>query len=458
MSWFDPTGIASLAKNALIEAQKKIDKALDIKEKDDELPGATTMSSEVKTTKMKQSMSNPSLLQENNSIWGSFSGSFFDNPNANDFIKAVTTPPTPSSNFPDMPPLDSRQRSSLQLASKQSSKSLLSESSESVEIVSPPTTPGSGFTSPEQAQGSESVEVLSGPSPSSELSAISSSVSENLYADSVEIISDEIAFDEISIEEDSKSYNTLTEPTTAAAMTIMEGNTNAISSTPSRSSLHLSLDVGPTTTKSTTVTIISELPDDQQIPKLIEEAAYEKSVESFEEQTQLSDSTQSFEYVNQQTIHADVNRVESPNSSEERSDIVKINSEQTSGHTSADEVETATSSDIEIISSPNGDSSSTNSAYKANVSHCSMSHRSDIIVGNFGTAKKKGHFRESSGHSIQSDDSHLSTQSETERLMRRISELSEVLESREYKLMELGKFVCKKINKIKLYLVKIIKK
>lgn len=30
MSWFDTTGIASLAKNALKEAQKTIDKALDI--------------------------------------------------------------------------------------------------------------------------------------------------------------------------------------------------------------------------------------------------------------------------------------------------------------------------------------------------------------------------------------------------------------------------------------------
>ena len=41
-----------------------------------------------------------------------------------------------------------------------------------------------------------------------------------------------------------------------------------------------------------------------------------------------------------------------------RQDHVKIGS---SGHTSADELETATSSDIEIISNPNGDSSSANS-------------------------------------------------------------------------------------------------
>lgn len=40
---------------------------------------------------------------------------------------------------------------------------------------------------------------------------------------------------------------------------------------------------------------------------------------------------------------------------------MRLGSEQTSGHTSGDELETTTSSDIEIISSPNGDGSSTTS-------------------------------------------------------------------------------------------------
>lgn len=35
MSWFDTTGIANLAKNALKEAQKQIDKALDIKDEEE---------------------------------------------------------------------------------------------------------------------------------------------------------------------------------------------------------------------------------------------------------------------------------------------------------------------------------------------------------------------------------------------------------------------------------------
>lgn len=52
-------------------------------------------------------------------------------------------------------------------------------------------------------------------------------------------------------------------------------------------------------------------------------------------------------------------RVNSPVSVESRSDGFRPSSEQTSGHTSGDELETTTSSDIEIISSPNGDGSST---------------------------------------------------------------------------------------------------
>ncbi|KAK3913859.1 Protein spitz [Frankliniella fusca] len=54
-------------------------------------------------------------------------------------------------------------------------------------------------------------------------------------------------------------------------------------------------------------------------------------------------------------------RVHSPVSVESRSEGIRLGSEQTSGHTSGDELETTTSSDIEIISSPNGDGSSTTS-------------------------------------------------------------------------------------------------
>lgn len=45
MSWFDAAGIANLAKTALKEAQKTIDKALDITEEEEETGSATKDSS-----------------------------------------------------------------------------------------------------------------------------------------------------------------------------------------------------------------------------------------------------------------------------------------------------------------------------------------------------------------------------------------------------------------------------
>lgn len=92
----------------------------------------------------------------------------------------------------------------------------------------------------------------------------------------------------------------------------------------------------------------------------------------------------------------------------------------------SDDIETATSSDIEIISSP----STATSACRE-----SPQKPPDGV-------EKKGHFREPSEVSIQStasEDSHFSTHSETEKLLKRINELTEILEQRETKLLELGR-------------------
>lgn len=164
---------------------------------------------------------------------------------------------------------------------------------------------------------------------------------------------------------------------------------------------------------------------------LLEDAMLEKSF------THLSDSTQSFEDVQSNLLESyqseNPRESISPNS-DEKSDLVKISSEQTSGHTSADE--TATSSDIEIISSPNGDSSSTNSAYRPcplTIVSQKSGHFEQTVI------KKKGHCRENSEVSMHSDDSNFSSQTEAEKLLKRISELSELLEVREFKLVEMGR-------------------
>jgi hypothetical protein len=98
MSWFDTSGFASLAKTALKEAQKTIDKALDIKDEDQKRIPIQAIDSTsdffdtwgVKNEIDKQEIElNISEKQQTSSIWGSFTGSFFDN--TKDNMTAVAT-------------------------------------------------------------------------------------------------------------------------------------------------------------------------------------------------------------------------------------------------------------------------------------------------------------------------------------------------------------------------------
>ncbi|KAL1450867.1 hypothetical protein WDU94_003181 [Cyamophila willieti] len=72
MSWFDTSNIVSLAKSTLKEAQKTIDKALDITDEPDD---DVKPSSDVSASKVA---SEPSTPFASSSIWGSFTGSFFE--------------------------------------------------------------------------------------------------------------------------------------------------------------------------------------------------------------------------------------------------------------------------------------------------------------------------------------------------------------------------------------------
>lgn len=99
MSWFDTSGLASIAKSALKEAQKTIDKALDIKDSDitatptntpidvnDDFFGTwgLTQSGHVKDERIENpqaivTKSPTKTSKVTTSLWGSFTGSFFDN-------------------------------------------------------------------------------------------------------------------------------------------------------------------------------------------------------------------------------------------------------------------------------------------------------------------------------------------------------------------------------------------
>ncbi|XP_068618483.1 TATA element modulatory factor isoform X2 [Battus philenor] len=137
----------------------------------------------------------------------------------------------------------------------------------------------------------------------------------------------------------------------------------------------------------------------------------------------------------------------SPISSDSKSDLVKIGSDRTSGHTSGDEVETATSSDIEIIPSPNGDNSHSfcrNSPGKYGLKQAKLDgtmspNLVDLVLGKSLSTKIRGHTRELSEASVQSNTSDESQGSENERLMRRLCEMAEILDARESRLMEVSR-------------------
>lgn len=87
MSWFDATGFANLAKSALKGAQKTIDKALDIKEEEPKVIQSHTAETSdffaawgLQNEEEINKHDGNSQKQNSSSIWGSFTGSFFEPP------------------------------------------------------------------------------------------------------------------------------------------------------------------------------------------------------------------------------------------------------------------------------------------------------------------------------------------------------------------------------------------
>uniref|UniRef100_A0A182LZK8 TATA element modulatory factor 1 TATA binding domain-containing protein n=1 Tax=Anopheles culicifacies TaxID=139723 RepID=A0A182LZK8_9DIPT len=506
MSWFDTTGIANLAKNALKEAQKQIDKALDIK--DEEETGSPQDTSVPAENSDEEMVSNSPGQSEaaNNPIAGSNSkagshtlstsfeandGSFFDQPIHNPST-TVTKPP-----------------SSLKCRSFEDSKSrdivgspgTEVDTSESIEVLTPVTTSGSALTSPSRRSSevltmqddgeSESIEVIGtvGMSPIATPESISttdaSTYSETQQEQPHSVLPNhrEKDDDELSIEDDTMS-NTLSEQT----ITILESDANLLPITvaPGRTRHPFSIpnalpinvvnvgcqalsnsgeksndpagaprsEFAEGSTEGKLVTEVHRYKhagDELQLkqgPKTEQEL--DQSYESLELQTQISDMAHSFEEIRSGSNDTESNSLVTSavqvESSQPFADTAFESPVGAGGSQSLfqslgdDEIETTTSSDIEIISSPNGgDSSSTHSgAYRTSPLKISdgKGENFDMLL----IKKRRGHTREPSDISMNSgnsdDSGHLP---DTERLMRRLVEVSETLEQREYRLVELGR-------------------
>ncbi|CAH0761441.1 unnamed protein product [Diatraea saccharalis] len=589
MNWFDTSGLTSLAKTALKEAQKTIDKALDIQddsseEREDESPtqskakispspsntphndntdffsswglSVSAESSKDKTTNERHVVTESPSKSSSQSMWGSFAGSFFEQPLSSDIDSAIVRPPKAKSmnvisdvkygsqdelfsksqlvmsdnteefkvikTKEEIPKFEERRGSS-----RSNRLSLVSSrnSSDSVEVLSQSlkTTPDSEAASGQsmshsssigQKINSESVEILpdslvspssieclgfdsfssdkNSSTPSSNLSPCDLSDKKSTpvgdrtervdTADSVSLVADD--------DEDTMSYNSISECT---APTVLDTDDKSASPFPKtfrgesrkvidKDFIHLEqpvltprMQISENSSNDGSWSDRTLNADNDSVN--LEPASGEPKKEMEPEDIlieRLSDSSsfynvnvtgemmqsESSAFVNvesQQCAAPDssessrkdssVKERTSPISSDSKSDLVKIGSDRTSGHTSGDELETTTSSDIEIIPSPNGDNGhgfSRNSPAKyafkqSKFDGTTSPNLVDLVLGKSLATKIRGHNRELSEASIQSNTSDESQGSENERLMRRLCEMTEILEARENKLIEVSR-------------------
>uniref|UniRef100_A0A182YQS6 TATA element modulatory factor 1 TATA binding domain-containing protein n=1 Tax=Anopheles stephensi TaxID=30069 RepID=A0A182YQS6_ANOST len=456
MSWFDTTGIANLAKNALKEAQKQIDKALDIKDEDE-----------------------TAIFNVSNEPAGK--NSFFDQPINNS--STVTKPPS------SLKPLRSFEKSKNENIVDLPGAEV--DSSESIEVLTPVTISGSTVTSLSQRSSSlvmiqddeesESVDVLGiirtvpdsttvcnelpkhGEKNEDEISVVDDCIANTLAEQPITILETELLPITVAPSRSKHKYSVSSAP----SVNFINDGCKAL-----KKSVEESKDVVvPSRSSSNNIHIVSELTTSYSVERPVTEIYHYKysgdgfhlkqatkpeeeldqSYESIELQTQTSDMAHSFVEIkpgsNDTSDHLTTkNATEKIEYSAKFSDTVFGSPVGPGGSQSLfqslgdDEIETTTSSDIEIISSPNGgDSSSTHSG----VYRTSPMKITDGKSANFDmllTKKRRGHTRESSEISMNSGNSDDSVHlSETERLMRRLVEVSEKLEQRDYRLVELGR-------------------
>lgn len=383
MSWLiDTKAISSLLK----EAQKQFDKALDIKddeeEESDNVQTSTDSVSPISSSKVTPSASSSA---------GGWGLNFSNDPKKSEPITKVPC----------------------------------KGSSESLEVLSNPTTPSSELQSPQSVSTvyeSDSVEVLSADDTSKGISQIDS-IASPTSPESIEVLGD-LRYDDLtSISVADVSITDEPSQTTEVPVTVKL----PITTPPSRLRLNVLPSHMPITYLGEPIVeedkaLSSKMNESNDSDKTIV-SVDETSMEMIEVRT-VSDSTASFE-----EICPSIRPTPPPGNVQKLMD--ETQRKGSSGDQSADELETGTSSDIEIISSP----STNNSAYRESPIKTTGSKEG-------GQQHRKGHIREPSEVSVQSnasEESRGSSQSETEKLSKRINELSEILEQRELKLLEIGR-------------------
>uniref|UniRef100_T1IQY9 TATA element modulatory factor 1 TATA binding domain-containing protein n=1 Tax=Strigamia maritima TaxID=126957 RepID=T1IQY9_STRMM len=436
MSWFNQ-GIANFAKSAITQAQKTIDRALDIQAvQNEEKPSGEIdnffasygleKKNERKITDLK-----PQAEKLAESLWGSFSGSFFehvDQSKAENLEKSLIT--------------DTIEEKSEHESSSEApeSKNQLQETNFLVVVDQPSVgKPESEFTE---------VSLLSEETETEHTEDVTSQSQEKMIEEvknesEINLVSDKF----VSLEALDKS--------TDSSKTITQDLTDSEESYEKEPETHCIRYPDIYMYRQTDVTILTD--SNNVGPKLVTES--DESKEGRDLETKSTDSIASYNssvgsfvkcMIDDAIKDQDSGRSRSPHStaSSDKSDMVKLESEQNSGHTSADEVETTTSSDVEVISmsSPNGD----------NLDKISLSPMKQLWLGKTPLSKRadrsespasdcpsvKSYSRmvpSSRKHALEGSTSSDSTNGETEKLAKTIADLTELLHAREAKLVEISR-------------------
>ncbi|KAL3274377.1 hypothetical protein HHI36_015775 [Cryptolaemus montrouzieri] len=509
MSWFDAAGLANIAKSALKEAQRTIDKALDIKDDGiNQVSGPIDVNDDFFGTWVENQPQNlenknkPDNVQ--NSIWGSFTGSFFDH--SREYNKSVSL-----EGLDDSADINSQQFSQSKLVVEENEEcDNTLEMGENLLKEHITSHLEKEFYYEGDTENKEGEDVCLGPPEGTEDDLpTSESIPKNNNSTGNDIcnmqskpenLSGETFLSTISMNEATVSLTEKEIDEQKLDKVLADMNVSprkipvlpdAITVAPSRNNTQLLLqavdetiliDTQPQSSK-------QEIPDIMRSTNIIDIPLDDDSLKSSSEnpldistdegsqsdrtikasednqdaQNESDSSENNSTYLKNmldEAIQSECNsipndglssenlsiiqlemplRENSPLSSD-KSDLVKIGSDHTSGHTSGDELETATSSDIEIISSPNGDSSSTQSRQSPAKIVCRKVAKDDCQVDTLlckMTMKNaKGHNRELSEASSMSDDLHSP---EIEKLIRKITEMTEILESRESKIAEINR-------------------
>lgn len=603
MSWFQNSGFADLAKNALSSAQKTIDRALDIHHDDKPSPITTTTTTTTATTQLlpgepenffaafglesAKDMTTPDENQPlktktafpqdrppigamSGSLWGSFTGSFFDtknpentNPNPdfksqlkNDCImetpKAlpVSNPRTSTVKLKDLGECttvisltDNPDRETIESATPENVQPSTSENQSNPSFVIiqqpsnvkndaiglPPNTEekvklnvsfesfitvndasGLAQTEEESATTSRNIELLeSGKSEETSTTPTAESTSVELLdrsTDSTETIKDDhceeipslLVADRENPTDSDQTISTMWE-WDSKLMTISEtvptGDDTKESSSEDSTTSELpkellasnnqgNMEDSEQLNKIASVHEHDKTAEDESkhefpLPEIKQEAATEDDSKVVNDMDSKSTESISSSFVKCMIEEAmgeqELPRSQSPHSttsSSEKSELLKIGSEQNSGHTSGDEVETTTSSDIEIISmsSPNGEmldrlslspikqiwvgkpggrfrrgeradspASDSSSMRDSPMSGSTRSDEKFIPISNM-SRNKTAHLTRFQGERKRPPDvSDGESQVEIHRLMKKLAEMTELLHARETRLLELSR-------------------